>query len=191
MICDEELCHQVQEGNEAAMEALVHRFHRPVFGYLFRHLENRSAAEDLTQETFARLLVRVHQYRFPQPFKPWLFTIAQNLYRDHCKAQANRSTVPVAEPISPAVPEPYDLSLRIAERIEVITAIRSLEAPQREVLLLRYYHDLKVDEIADVVGVPSGTIKSRLFGAMGKLRDLLGAEEGGHGREASGKGSRQ
>ena len=190
MICDEELCRQVQEGNEAAMEALVHRFHRPVFGYLFRLLETRSAAEDLTQETFARLLVRSHQYRFPEPFRPWLFSIAHNLYRDHCKAPANRSTLPAANPLTCAAPEPFDLSLRIAERMEVIAAIRSLEQPQREVVLLRYYHDLKVDEIAAVVGVPPGTVKSRLFGAMQRLRGLLVREEGGVDRAASGKGSR-
>lgn len=184
MISDEELFRQVQDGNEAAMEALVHRFHRPVFGYLYRLLEQRSAAEDLTQETFARVLVRAHQYRFPEPFKPWLFTIAHNLYRDHCKSYANSATIPVAEPVSQSVP---DLSLHMAERMEVIEAVRSLDQPHREVVLLRYYHDLKVDGIAAVLGVPAGTIKSRLFHAMQKLRSLLAPEEGGNRREASGR----
>lgn len=182
MISDEELFRQVQEGSEAAMEALAHRFHRPVFAYLLRLLEHRSAAEDLTQETFARLLVRAHQYRFPEPFKPWLFTIAHNLYRDYCKAHANCTTIPVAEPVSQAV---ADLSLRMAERMEVVEAIRALDQPHREVVLLRYYHDLTVDGIATVLGVPAGTVKSRLFHAMQKLRSILAPEEGGHSREAS------
>lgn len=173
LICDEELCQQVQAGNEAAMEALVHRHHRPVFAYLYRLLGNRSAAEDLTQETFARLISRIQTYRFPQPFKPWLYTIAHNLYKDYCKRSANRTTVPVAEPVSPAAAEPYDISERITDRAEVIDAVRTLDPALQEVLLLRYYQDLKVDEIAAVVGVPSGTVKFRLFNSLQKLRRLL------------------
>lgn len=184
MITDEELARQVQEGSEAALEALVHRHHRPIFAYLYRLLGNRSAAEDLTQESFARLIRRIGSYRFPQPFRPWLYAIAHNLYRDYCKTPQNRSTFAMAEPLSHNMPEPFDLSERIAERAEVIGALRALDQPQREVLLLRYYHDLKVDEISAVVGVPSGTVKSRLFSAIQKLRCLLAPD--GEGRVCHG-----
>lgn len=189
MICDEELCRQIQAGDEAAMEALVHRYHRPVFAYLYRLLGHRSAAEDLTQETFTRLISRIGHYRFPQPFKPWLYTIAHNLYKDYCKQSANRSTRPTAEPISPNVAEPYDISERIADRAEVIDAVRTLDPALQEVLLLRYYHDLKVDEIAAVVGAPSGTVKFRLFNSLQKLRRLL-LGEGRQELEASGRRNR-
>lgn len=186
MISDEDLCRQVQDGNEAALEALVHRHHRPIFAYLYRLLGNRSAAEDLTQETFARLLTRIDAYCHPRPFRPWLFTIAHNLYKDYCKNHYNRSTVLMAESATMAAPEPFDLSERIAQRAEVITAVRSLDPPLREVLVLRHYHDLKVDEIAAVLSVPPGTVKYRLFRALQKLRDLFRAQnpaEGRHQRE--------
>lgn len=187
MIRDEELCRQVQEGSEAAMEALVHRYHRPVFAYLYRLTYHRQTAEDLTQESFARLLARIGTYRFPQPFRPWLFTIAHNLYKDHCKAAEQRA-IPAAEPVSAHVPALVDLSERIAEQAAVSGALRSLEPDQREVVLLRFYQDLKVDDIARVTGVPAGTVKSRLFHAVRKLKALLldrpDAQEGRDRREA-------
>lgn len=180
MLHDEELCRQIQAGDDTAMEALVHRYHGPIFAYLYRLLGHRPAAEDLTQETFVHLLTRIQTYRFPQPFRPWLYTIAHNLYRDYCKNAHQRSTVPAADTVH--TPDPLDLSERIAERAEVTRALRSLDPPQREVLLLRYYQDLKIDEIARVVGAPPGTVKSRLFGAMQRLRALLQASDN-EGRE--------
>lgn len=186
MIYDEELCQQVQEGSEAALEALVHRHHQPLFAYLYRLMGNRSAAEDLTQEAFVRMMTRIGTYRFPEPFRPWLYTIAHNLFKDHCKAAYNQTTIPTADPVPDAFPEPIDLVGRMTERAEVMSAIRALEPAQREVLLLRYYQDLKVEEIARVLGIPSGTVKSRLFGAMRKLRGLLTPDQaaGGRGAEA-------
>jgi RNA polymerase sigma-70 factor (ECF subfamily) len=163
----------------------VHRYHRPVFAYLYRLCGQQQTAEDLTQETFARLLTRMQSYRFPQPFKPWLYTIAHNLFKDHCKRAANRMDLPAA--VQPdGMHSPIDLSERIAERMAVTAALQAMEPQAREVLLLRFSQDLKVDEIAVIVGVPPGTIKSRLFNAVQKMRTLLQSE--GRGRhESSGR----
>lgn len=172
LIRDEELCLQIQEGNEAALEALIHRYHRPIFAYLYRLSAHRQTAEDLTQETFTRLMVQVHAYRFPRSFKPWLYTIAHNLYRDYAKSAARR-TFPSAEPMAEQSSGLVDLSERIADQASVNHALRSLEPEEREVLLLRFYQDLTSDEIAQVIGIPAGTVRSRLFRTMRKLKGLL------------------
>lgn len=185
MIRDEELCRQVQEGSEAAMEALVHRYHQAVFAYLYRLSGNQHLAEDLAQEAFVRLMSRISQYRYPQPFKPWLYTMVHNLFKDTLKSADRRLSQPSADPSLAGIPEPLDLSERIAERALVTEALERLEPAQREVLVLRYYQDLKVDEIAKVTGSPAGTIKSRLHGAIRHLRDLLTRPEGRERHEAA------
>lgn len=172
LIRDEELCRQVQDGSEAAMEALVHRYHRPVFAYLYRLSGHLQTAEDLTQETFVRMLARIGTYQFPNPFRPWLYTIAHNLYRDYCK-QAERRALPFATPVDEQAAGPVDLFEHIAVQAEVTAALQTLDLDHRNVVLLRFYDDLKVDDIAKVTGIPSGTVKSRLFTAMRKLRTLL------------------
>lgn len=172
LIRDEELCRQVQEGSEAALEALVHRYHRPIFAYLYRLTMHQQTAEDLTQETFTRLLAQIHTYRFPRPFRPWIYTIAHNLYRDHVKAAARRA-FPAADPDRVRPSPVVDLSEQIAEQAALSQALRALDEGERAVLLLRFYHGLSSPEVAEVVGIPPGTVRSRLSRAVRKLRDLL------------------
>jgi RNA polymerase sigma factor (sigma-70 family) len=172
LIHDEELCRQLQAGNEAAMEALVHRYHRPIYAYLYRLTGRREVAEDLAQEAFIRLMTRIREYNPAQPFRPWLYTIAHNLYKDYCRAAEQRA-LPAAEPLSPEVPAPIDLTERIAEQAAVAAAVGALGEGEREVLVLRFWGDLKVDQIAAATGLPAGTVKSRLFHAVQKLKRLL------------------
>lgn len=173
MVTDEMLGQKMQDGDEAAVEALVSRHHRAIFAYLYRLTGDRPTAEDLTQETFARLLTRIDSYSFPRPFKPWLYTIAHNLFRDHCKKADNRLACPDAIPDHPPSAEPPSLLDRIVQRSEVLTALHELAPPFREVLILRYYHDLKVDDIAAILAIPSGTVKYRLSTAFERLRNQL------------------
>jgi RNA polymerase sigma factor (sigma-70 family) len=172
LIRDEELGRQLQAGNEAAMEALVHRYHRPIYAYLYRLTGHREVAEDLAQETFIRLLTRIGEYQPDRPFRPWLYTIAHNLYKDYCRAAEQRA-LPSPEPIPQETPSPIDLTERIAEQAEVAAAVGALGEGEREVLVLRYWGDLKVDQIAAITGIPPGTVKSRLFHAIQKLKRRL------------------
>lgn len=173
MVRDEELCHQLQEGSEAAMEALVHRHQHGVFSLLYRLSGDVYAADDLTQETFLRLCTRIGSYRYPEPFLPWLYTIAHNLYRDWRKNAYQRRVVTQE---SPEAPGPVDLLDRVAQRSDVVQALHRLSEHHRTALVLRFYHDLTVEQIARMEGVPAGTVKSRLSTAIRQLRDLLTKE---------------
>lgn len=168
----------MQEGSEAAMEALVHRYHRQIFTYHCRLSGHRQTAEDLTQETFVRIISRIGSYQFPQPFSPWAYTIAHNLFRDHRK-EAEQRAIPAEEPVRAGSRSILDLSEHIAQQAEVSSALRRLDDDHREAVILRFYHDLKVDEIARATGVPPGTVKSRLHTAVRKLKDLILSEGSG------------
>ncbi len=182
MIRDEELCRQLKEGNEAALEALVHRHHGAVFAFLHRLSGSRHTADDLAQECFIRLCTRIHHYRYPEPFTPWLYTVAHNLYRNWRQGAYQRLVVPDAAGAAEHQSAPIDLMERQTERLSVIAALAQLDELHRSVLVLRYYHDLKVDDVARILGIPAGTVKSRLSTAVKRLRLIM--EERGRAEHA-------
>ena len=93
MLPDENLMLGIQQGNRGDLSALVERHHSPLLGFLYRMTGgDRSLAEDMVQETLLRLLRSIDQYQYPRPFKPWLYTIATNLVRDHYKRAEIRHT---------------------------------------------------------------------------------------------------
>lgn len=169
---DEVLYQQVRHGDEAALAELVTRYHTPIYRFLYRYTSDSALADDLAQETFIRLLAfrgtpRAH-------FRPWLYTIAINLARDHF-----RSAVYRYEPLSfdDEAEQIVDDSLPESAHSDVVAALMKLPPIQREVILLRFYHDLKLEEIADITGAPLGTVKSRLFHALKGLKGFLAITE--------------
>lgn len=176
MLTDEELCRELQSGSEAALESLVHRYHGPIYGYIYRQVHNVDTANDFVQETFIRLCTRSKQYRYPEPFKPWLYRIALNLCRDYWKSsyfkssQKNEALSPRQVDETASVESIYDWQ---ETRQEVMEAINSLDEIYRDVLVLRFYQDMKVNEIAEVLEIPLGTAKWRLFQALKLTKDQL------------------
>lgn len=191
MVTDEELARQLQAGNEAALEALVHRYHARIFGYVYRLVNDYHETQDIVQECFIRACGGIGRYSYPRPFKPWIYAIATNLCRDWAKS-AYRRRVVLAEPgeggdalaageprPQDSVPSPDEFLQRQAERAAMMRALASLPEINRQVLVLRFYEELKITEIADVLGIPEGTVKSRLAAAVRQLRDALCGEEKG------------
>lgn len=184
MPTDEELARGAQHGHRHDLATLVERHHGPLLGYLFRMSGgDRALAEDWAQETFLRLLRAMNQYRYPRPFKPWLYAIATNLARDHFKqaemrhadSEADRESAWGAASDRSAGPE---ASVLIGDEAQqVARAISALPLQQREAILLRYYQDWSLAEIGDALGVPLGTVKSRLSSGLRRLRGLLKDEE--------------
>lgn len=172
---DEELARGIQRGRRDDLTLLVERHHSPLLGFLYRMAGgDRSLAEDLVQETFVRILHGIHQYDYPRPFKPWLYQIAANLARDHYKRADTRRTDSLPEddvslrPADEMLPE--DVFLLNSESRQVAAAIRQLPAHQREVVILRYYQEFSLAEIADALDIPIGTVKSRLSIGLNRLR---------------------
>lgn len=178
MLTDEALARRVQRGDMEGLAQLIERHHSPLLGYLYRMTgAHRPLAEDLTQEAFLRVLHNIQQYRYPRPFKPWLYAIATNLARDHLKSAHTRRTTPLSHDHPTMLTSPEDAALASTEAEQVSRALAALPVHQREVVILRYYQDLSLAEIAAALDIPVGTVKSRLSLGVGRLRAELQVTE--------------
>ena len=169
----------VQQGEVGALSELVERHHSLLLGYLYRMVgSDRMLAEDLVQETFVRLLGQPH-YQPTRPFKPWLYAIATNLVRDHFKSAVVRHAAPAVavETLLDSTINPEALALAAAASSEVSAAIANLPEEYRTTLLMRFYADMSLQEIANALDVPLGTVKSRLSVSCRRLRQMLSEKE--------------
>jgi RNA polymerase sigma-70 factor (ECF subfamily) len=176
---DEQLMSAVIVGDQAALATLVMRHHAPLLGYLYRLVGgDRLLAEDLLQETLLRVL---RQPTCPpgRPFKPWLYTIATNLARDHFKSAAVRqrecrdNEKQALLQLSDGAPGPEERALMIEQGSEVRAALAQLSEDYRIVVVLRYYQGFSLLEIAETLHIPLGTVKSRLSVGTRRLREVL------------------
>lgn len=183
---DEQLITDVMAGDQVALATLVARHHTMLLGYLCRLVGgNRPLAEDLTQETLLRVL-RQDSYPAHRPFKPWLYTIATNLARDHFKSAAVRLRGRADEEEEEAlaqVPDstagPEERALALEQGSEVRAALAHLSEDHRVVVVLRFYQGFSLQEIAQMLQIPVGTVKSRLSIALHRLRaELVPVREG-------------
>ena len=188
-VADEQLMVAVMAGDQAALAALVTRHHSPLLGYLYRVTGgDRPLAEDLVQETFLRVL-RQRTCQPGSPFKPWLYAIATNLVRDHFKSAAVRrrwrgdDAEEALLHLYDNAPGPEERALAAEQGSEIMAALDQLGEEYRVVLLLRFYQGLSLQEIAETLCVPLGTVKSRLSVGTHRLRALLLTKEGVRNRE--------
>ncbi|HEY7125429.1 MAG TPA: RNA polymerase sigma factor [Ktedonobacterales bacterium] len=176
---DERLMAAITAGEAAALAALVERHHSPLLGYLYRLVGgDRPLAEDLCQETFLRLMQQ-RSYQCGRPFKPWLYAIATNLARDHYKSAAVSHALRQRE-VEASMQEPRDTApgpeaaaLAAEQGREIAAALDRLGEEYRVALLLRFYSGFSLQEIADTLHIPLGTVKSRLSVGTHRLREML------------------
>ncbi len=175
---DEELMARLQAGDERALEQLMQRYQGPLYGFLSRRVG--SAVDDVFQETWIRIVRARERFDTERRFAAWLYQIANNLCRDrYRRVDAMRRAVDsfqVEDETLRGGPEAPELPDRDGMRERVL----ALPDRLREVLVLRYYEDLGEEEMSRVLGVPRGTIKSRLHAAVKALRENMSNEsEGG------------
>lgn len=183
---DHQLARQAQRGSRRAAGALIERHYDAIFGYLYRLSGgDRARAEDWTQETFLRALRSLATYDPQRAFTTWLYAIATNIVRDHAaSADARRvSTAPDdADDRWDADDPPLDASLIAdADARAVAEALASLTDTQREAVVLVYYQGVSLREAADALGIPLGTVKSRLWYAIARLRQAMETHESTQG----------
>lgn len=177
---DEALALGVQQGNAENLTVLFDRHYSTLLAYLYRLcLGQRPLAEDLTQETFLRALRGIGSYQYPRPFKSWLYTIATNSARNHFNRADTRYTESVVEDYDlPDETQQPEVALLVDEEAdEVLAALGQLADHQREVVLLFYYQGFAQQEIAEALGIPLGTVKSRLSLGLRRLREHIEQKE--------------
>jgi len=188
-LSDEELLLDYRDhGNRPAFEELVHRYEKELYGYLRNYLSDAETAEDVFQQTFLQIYLKCDQFEPERKLRPWLYTVATNQAIDHQRrhgrhrmASLDRRMGKDEEQDTGAFVELFDSPFRgpaeESENHEQADAIRravgDLPEQMRQVVLLVYFQGLKYREAAQALGVPVGTVKSRLHGAVQKLGELL------------------
>jgi RNA polymerase sigma-70 factor (ECF subfamily) len=182
---DEDLMQRFGRGDAAAMEELVGRHGRPLFGFLVRSLGSRDKAEDAYQEVFLKVVRAAPGYQPRARFAAWLYTIARNVVIDMARRDRFRETESLDAPafedgdadrmsqVAGDDPDP-EAVLRGREMQEALeAAIAALPGEQREVFLLRERTGLSFQEIADLTRAPLNTVKTRMHYALNHLRKAL------------------
>ncbi len=174
-LSDHELMASCAKGAMDAFGELVGRYKEPIIAFLFRYTGDYRAAEDLAQETFIRVFKKIPEYNTSAKFSTWLYTIASNLAKDRFKYQrrhpAGSLDQQVAADDTRAISDlgladesqrPDGAAVRGEMREIAGRALAALDDDEREILVLRDVQGLPYDEIAQVLGAPLGTVKSRV-----------------------------
>jgi RNA polymerase sigma-70 factor (ECF subfamily) len=181
---DEELLAEHVAGKPGAFEVLVARHAEDLFGFFQRFVGNASVADDLVQETYLQVHLAAGSFDPARAFKPWLYTIAANKGRDYLRARGRRPVQSLDTPrgdgdgpspgaLLGASDKPADDELDVEQRKEQVRAvIARMPESQRLILVLGYYQRLPYAEIADILGIPVGTVKSRLHAAVSHFAKL-------------------
>lgn len=174
-LADELLAVRCLLGEPAAFDELVARWHEPLWRYLRRLLGEDDAAGDAVQECWIRILRALPALRDPARLRPWLFGIARRTAMDRLRARYREPGETDLDPASLAAEPPDDFR---AEQLAAMHAeLERLPMVEREVLELFYLRDLSLAQLVEVLEVPLGTVKSRLFRARRLLRHNLLAKD--------------
>src|SRR4029079_5120757 len=181
MLSDAELIGVSIKGREDSFEELVRRYQRPIAGYVFRMLGDYDSSLDVTQEVFIKVYNSLNRYSSDYKFSTWLYRIAHNAAIDHLRRNSvNQQSLETENgegayqlQLESSSPTPEQDRERSEWRAEIGTVVKCLPAAYRDLILLRHSRDLSYDEIAEVTGLPLGTVKNRLFRAREMMRELF------------------
>jgi RNA polymerase sigma-70 factor, ECF subfamily len=163
---------RMRRGDPAAFAPVVARYRYRLYRYLLRLTRDRAAADDLFQQTWLQVVRHIARYDPRKNFDAWLFSIAHNAAMDFVRRRREESLDEAFDPPQIA-PNPLDRLLAAERAARVAGGLASLPAAHREVLTLRFEEDMKLEEIAEVVGAPLPTVKSRLRRGLERLRERL------------------
>ncbi len=170
---------RVLAGDVSAFEGIVRRWQSPLVNLAYRFCRDRGRAEDMAQEAFVRAYRALGSWRREAAFSTWLFAVATNVYRSEIR-RVPTGMVPIDEARDAAAATSPLADLESEERDRIVRqAVLALPAKYRDAAVLFYFHDMDVRAAAASLGLPEGTVKTRLSRARellgSKLRRLLGA----------------
>ena len=183
---DEDLLVRYREtGERVWFEELVHRYERELYSYLRRYLGDAEAAEDVFQATFLQIHLKRDQFEAGRKFRPWLYTVATNQAIDSQRRNRRHRMISLDQQKSrdedvgkmvdllvSSTPDPFANVDGMERKEWVRQAVDSLPEMLRSVVALVYYQGMKYRDAADVLGIPVGTVKSRLHTAVLKLNEI-------------------
>ncbi|MDH5315032.1 MAG: sigma-70 family RNA polymerase sigma factor [Gemmatimonadota bacterium] len=187
-LTDQDVVLRARDGQEAAYRELIRRYERPVFSLIYRMVRDRETAEDLAQETFIKVLNAIASYRPEFKFSSWVFKIANNTAIDHLRRREldtlslegspHASTPDAIEATTLQVSDGSETPLDEVEArelgAEIEVAINQLRPEYRSCILLRHVEGRPYEEIAEMLDLPLGTVKTYIHRARHELREALG-----------------
>jgi RNA polymerase sigma-70 factor (ECF subfamily) len=165
--------HAVRAGDVAKLGLLFERHHARLFDFLVRMTGNAAVAEDLVQDVFVRVLKYRATWRDEGRFDTWLYRIARNARADYFKSHALHAGIDAAADRPSGDPLPSDLLARDRDVARLQHALALLREDKRELIVLARYQGMKLDAIADLLGVEVGTVKVRMHRAVKELREIF------------------
>jgi RNA polymerase sigma-70 factor (ECF subfamily) len=166
---------QARAGEPEAWNALFRRYQLPLYVYVFELARDEQSSLDIVQETFIAAARHIGSLRDDEKFGGWLFGIAHQKFLQSCRKQ-NRAAA-LRDELAAAPPDlddaPDDLLIRQEQEAQFMSLLNQLPPPQRSVLLLHFIEDFSLEQIAEITGAPTGTVKSRLHYAKRALRQIL------------------
>ena len=182
LVSDTDLVARAAAGEGDCFDVLVGRYHRPIANFIFRMVSNYETSLDLTQEVFIKVYGSLGRYNPEFKFSTWIYKIASNTAIDYLRKQSV-TTSPLylvsgndeefELPIPAKGPSPERALERTERSAQIEEAISKLPHRYRELIVLRHVSELSYDEIAEVTGLPLGTVKNRIFRAREAMRKHL------------------
>jgi RNA polymerase sigma-70 factor (ECF subfamily) len=184
---DQQIVEWAKDGHEPAFRELVRRYERPVFSLIYRMVRDRALAEDLAQETFIKVLNAIRSYRPEFKFSSWIFKIANNAAIDHLRRRELDTLSLDGSPHAQTPDEMHSTALQLGSRQEspldevaarelgsqIELAIAKLRPEYRSCILLRHVEGHSYEEIAQMLDLPLGTVKTYIHRARNELRNYL------------------
>ena len=185
---DQEVVERARQGREDAYRELLRRYQRPVFSLIYRMVRDRELSEDLAQETFVKVLNALDSYRPEFKFSSWIFKIANNAAIDHLRRRQLDTLSLEGSPQATSPDRVEATALQLADRGEtpldelearelgsaIERAIGRLRPEYRSCIILRHIEGRPYEEIAEILDLPLGTVKTYIHRARSELRDVLG-----------------
>lgn len=181
MRSDGELLAEIRSGSRSAMEVLIRRYYKFVFGIVYRKTGNYHVSCDLTQEVFIKVAKSVSSYKGVGTFKSWLTSITYHHCADHyrsTKISRQKNEIQIQPEIADESMNVYRLLERNDERKTIRNALMELPDYQRDTIVLNYFEGMKIREIAEIMQCTEPTVKSRLYQGLTKLRKILNGGDG-------------
>src|SRR5207249_5486065 len=180
---DSELITRAQCGDSAAYEEIVQRYQQVAFRTAYVIAGSAADAEDAAQEGFVKAYRALHRFRAGAEWRPWLLRIVANEARNRVRSSGRRHRLELrlTEGFRPgdAAPSPEAVAVALDERKRLLAMVNSLSDEDREVIASRYFLELNGEETAAALGIPEGTVKSRLSRALARRRTRV--EEAANG----------
>lgn len=174
-LTDEQLMARAKAGNDAAFEELYHRYARRLKGFFFLQLGgDEELAADATHDVFLRAYEARNRYQEGKNVSTWLFTIAYNICRNHYRSNAYETQLSATLDAEPISDEQIEVQLDAAALDDALAQVLSeLPPPLHQLFSLHYQEELTIPQVAEIVGIPEGTVKSRLHKTMNIIRKKL------------------